>query len=216
MFKGMFVKKYYVMIVQVIIIALCFPIFALFGKSADPLYSFVFSFLAYWILIAVGTLLIVLFDEAVAKRLKGYVISANKRILLLINFIPAVAVFCIVFIPNTADINLKLFSAVAVIALFNGTFEELFWRGIALSKYSSSTMSLLLSTMLFTVFHFAFLLLPLHYHGGVINLVGGAAFMGVIWMSVSKITKNISFSIGAHILVNCFAFTGLFIDNKLM
>jgi len=103
-----------------------------------------------------------------------------------------------------------------VIALFNGTFEEIFWRGLVLSKYASSAGFLAVSTCLFGIYHFAFLLLPLKYQGGAPNLVGGAVFMGLIWLIVSRYTKNILYSIFAHILVNCFTFSGLFVDNQLL
>jgi len=93
--------------------------------------------------------------------------------------------------------------------------ENFFWRGIVLSKYSDQNYRIVLSTFLFSVFHFAFLLLPLSYHGGFVNLVGGAAFMGFIWVFVSKYTHNISFAKQSHILVNFFAFIGLFIDNGI-
>jgi membrane protease YdiL (CAAX protease family) len=209
-------KKYFLLLLQVVISSLCFPIFMLFGKIFAPLPSFVFSFLSYWILITVGTLIMVLFDEETGRQLRGYLLSAKYKPLLLLNFVPVLGVLFVVFIPNLAEFNITLISAVLVIAIFNGILEEVFWRGFVLSRYASSNVLMAVSTLIFGLFHFAFLFLPLTYQGGAINLVGGAAFMGALWLVVSKFTRNITFTIIAHILVNFFAFSGLFLDNNLM
>lgn len=105
---------------------------------------------------------------------------------------------------------------VGLIALFNGTMEEVFWRGITLSEYDESPSLLAASSVLFAVFHFAFLFLPLTYQGGAANLIGGSAVMGVIWLLVTKFTKNLWFALAAHVVVNFFAFTGLFVDNGML
>lgn len=209
-------KKSSLIVLQLFIVSLCFPIFYHFGKNLTPLLSFTFSLMSYWILILIASLVIIIFDVGTNKILKSYFKSPKYKSLLFLNFIPVLGVLFVVLIPNISNLDIKLISVVLVISLFNGILEEVFWRGIVLSKNSDSKILLILSTSLFTVFHFGFLLLPLKYHGGAINLVGGAAIMGFLWLFISKFTRNISFAIIAHILVNCFAFLGLFIDNNLI
>ena len=208
-------KRYSLLFLQLGIVAACFAIFAFFGRLANPLNAYLFSFLAYWILISFTSLGLILCNVELATQLKTYLINPKRKYLLGLNFVPVVGVLFVVFIPNIPNLDIWLLSGVIVISLFNGVFEELFWRGIVLVRYANSTLLLLASMALFTVFHFAFLFLPLAYQGGTVNLVGGSAIMGLLWLFVAKYTKNITFAMLAHVLVNLFAFTGLFIDNNL-
>jgi membrane protease YdiL (CAAX protease family) len=200
----------------VIIVGMCFPVFFIFGKFFNPLNSLYFSFFSYWFLLLITSLFFILYDKRSTKSLKLYFLTIKKPFLILINFIPVFAVFFVAFIPVIPKMQLNIFFVVLLISLFNGTIEEIFWRGLVLSKYSESNILIIISLFLFSIFHFVFLQLPLIYHGGVINLVGGAAFMGFIWLFISKYTKNILFPIIAHIFVNFFAFSGLFIANNLL
>ncbi len=203
-------------ILQILLVGLCFPIFYYIGKHFDPLNSFIFSFLAYWFLLFSFTVLILLTDKEIGTKISSYFTSINKAPVVIISFIPVIAVFIVVFLPIKTEINTNVLIAVLNISLFNGFFEEIFWRGLVVSKFSSSVINLVISLILFSAFHFAFLLLPLTYNGGALNLVGGAAFMSIIWLISTRITKNILFSSIAHVLVNFFAFSGLFLDNNLL
>lgn len=207
--------KYNILYIQASIVILCFPIFAFFGKLKDPLNAYIFSFLAYWILISFASISFILLDSRKTAKLSNYLIKAKRKYLLGLSFVPTMGVLFIVFLPNLPSLNPWLLSAVLLISLFNGVLEELFWRGITLVEYAESVPLLFISTALFTTFHFAFLLLPLEYQGGAVNLVAGSAIMGALWLFVAKYTENITAIMVAHVLVNLFAFVGLFIDNNL-
>ena len=209
-------KKYLLITLQIITVGICFLLFYFIGKLFSPLNSFILSFLSYWIILVVISIVYILNDESVNKHLKTLFLTFKRKPLVLINFIPVLTVFIVAFKPIIPNVHIKVFSFVLLISIFNGFIEEIYWRGLVLSKYTESNILIIIPTILFSIFHFAFLLLPLNYHGGAINLVGGAAFMGFIWLFISKYTKNILFSIIAHILVNFFAFSGLFISNNLI
>lgn len=208
-------KKYSLLLIQIFIVVFCFPIFFFLGKIFNPLDSFVFSFLSYWILLFITSLILVIKDFQLSSNLKKYFTQSKSILISLVSFVPVLAVFFVAFLPIIKNLNLSIFIIVLLISLFNGFFEEIFWRGLVLSKYSDSNLFLIISTIMFSIYHFAFLFLPIEYQGGSANLVGGAAFMGFIWIYVSKKTENIVYSIIAHQLVNFFAFSGLFILNNL-
>ena len=71
------------------------------------------------------------------------------------------------------------------------------------------------SSVLFGMWHISLWYLKgITYHGGFAALVGGAFAMGLLWSYSARKLKNITLCIYAHILVNIFAFTGLFVDNN--
>jgi len=209
-------KKHILLVVQIGIVILCFPIFFVISKISTPLLTFVFSLIAYWSLMIISFGILIKKDKYILKNLKSYFRKSHSTLFSLISFIPVIAVFFVAFIPVIDQLNIAIIIVVLTISLFNGLFEEVFWRGLVLSKYSSTISMIMLSTLLFTMYHFAFLFLPIQYDGGAVNLVGGAAFMGLIWMFVSKKTNNIVYSIVAHQFVNFFAFSSLFIMNGLL
>lgn len=208
-------RKNRLILIQFVVVGLCFPIFYFLGNHFNSLNSFVFSLLSYWFLIISVSSFLIIKDNNVAARLSSYFLTIKKAPIALISYIPVIAVFFVVFFPIRTEISVYLFIAVLVISLFNGFLEEIFWRGLVVSEYSNSIIHLVISLILFSAFHFVFLLLPLSYNGGAIYLVGGATFMGILWLASTKITKNILFSSLAHVLVNLFAFSGLFFDNNL-
>ena len=55
----------------------------------------------------------------------------------------------------------------------------------------------------------------MNYQGGFIALVGGAYIMGMLWCFISRKVQNIKYCIMAHVFVNFFAFTGLFVQNNI-
>jgi len=67
---------------------------------------------------------------------------------------------------------------------------------------------------LFGVWHFAvWFAKGVTYNGGVLPLVGGAYFLGLLWTWVTRSTGNFRAAALAHTLVNLFALTGLFVNN---
>jgi hypothetical protein len=103
------------------------------------------------------------------------------------------------------------------ISIVNGTIEEIYWRGLYLRVFKENHYFILIvSPLLFALMHGSFLAIKgMAYHGGVSALVGGALFMGLLWSFVSFKLNSIRYCIVGHVLVNVFAFTGLFVENNL-
>jgi len=162
---------------QLILVVLCFPVFYLIGLVFDPFVAFVTAMVSYWLMIVISVLYL--------KKKKIYTISRVKVGLKLpsnflvstISLIPAIAVFFIAFLPILDSLNSSILVTVVVIALMNGFIEKVFWRGIVIDIYKDRISMIVYSTLLFTVFHFVFLFLPITYDDGALNLVGGSLFM---------------------------------------
>ncbi len=69
-------------------------------------------------------------------------------------------------------------------------------------------------TIMFSCWHIALALAQgMVYTGGGLALIGGASFMGFLWGIVAFKTKSIKYTTIAHVLTNCFAFSGLIYEN---
>jgi len=111
---------------ELILVILAFPIFFLFGKVFTAKESFILSMFAYWILIGVSTVFLLFNNNDLSRKLKSYFIKPKRKWLLLLNFIPAVAVFFVTFLLNISKLNLGLIFTFGMIAIFNGTIGEFF------------------------------------------------------------------------------------------
>ncbi len=101
---------------------------------------------------------------------------------------------------------------IAVIALTNGTLEELFWRGVLLPAPQARDAALALA--LFVGWHLALLAATgVHVTGGALGLLGGAFFGGLLWTMARLQTGTVGFGIVAHVLLNLFAFSELTVHN---
>jgi membrane protease YdiL (CAAX protease family) len=100
-------------------------------------------------------------------------------------------------------------------AVINGFVEEFFWRGMYLLQFRKSVViGMVVAPLLFAAYHIALWYVKgITYQGGIFALVGGAYVMGLLWSWVSRKTGTIFSVTIAHILVNVFAFTGLFVEN---
>lgn len=155
-------------------------------------------------------------EPATRAGLRSYLGRARKPWIALLAFVPAVLTFFAAFLPVASRAHVTALLVVAAVALVNGSVEEVFWRGLVLARPDESPRRIVASQVLFTVFHFAFLFLPVSYHGGAAALVGGAAFMGALWLAVTRYGGSLLFVIAAHVLTNFFAFTQLFTENELV
>ena len=127
---------------------------------------------------------------------------------------PTIGVFFVQFLPNINLLTIGIIVLVLVNAIFNGIIEEFFWRGLYLLEFKQNIwIGLWLSTFLFGAWHVALYSIQDISYGGFSALVVGSALMGLLWGFCSRKLDNISFPIIAHIMVNVFAFTGLYIEN---
>lgn len=130
-------------------------------------------------------------------------------------FIPVVATFIVAFLPTIKDLKLGMLLLLLVYSIVNGLLEEMFWRFSFNELFGENILrAYIVPTILFSCWHVALLFAKgVTYSGGAPALVGGAAFMGVLWGFVMFKTKNIKIVIIAHVLTNFFAFSQLLYDN---
>lgn len=141
--------------------------------------------------------------------------TADYIVLLLLTCLPVLLVFMISFLPNMTGATPKLLALAALLALINGTLEELFWRGAFISQFLHSfRFAVLYPLVLFTAWHISLgLIKGASFHGGIFALLAGAAIMGLLWGWLTWKTKSIYLSTLSHIGVNFFAFTEVLHSN---
>lgn len=178
--------------------------------------AFIIALIIYWIIISIFSIIIV------SKNFSQYRFLIKpkhhpKEILSynIFSFTPVAGVFFVAFIPNMVDLSFANALIIIIISVINGTVEEFYWRGLYLKIFRNNDfVGIILSSILFASWHISLWILnDITYHGGFPALVGGAFFMGLIWSYVTRKTGNIFYCTIAHILVNIFAFTGLFVNN---
>jgi membrane protease YdiL (CAAX protease family) len=110
---------------------------------------------------------------------------------------------------------LKTGLIILAVSIFNGSIEEVYWRGLYIKIFKENRyLILIVSPLLFALMHGSFLAIKgVTYQGGIFALIGGALFMGVLWSYVSLKLESLRYGIAGHILVNVLAFTGLFAEN---
>ena len=130
-------------------------------------------------------------------------------------FIPVLGVFFVSFLPNASKLTFSTGALLIFTVLLNGAIEELYWRGLYLLEYPNDTrIGFFFSLLLFGAWHVSlWFARDVVYKDGFIALVGGAYGLGLIWTWVARSNGNLKAVIPAHILVNLFAFTALFVDN---
>ncbi len=130
-------------------------------------------------------------------------------------FIPVYVVFFIAFLPNVASLGARLSFLVVATAAANASVEELYWRGLYLREFGDNALiGLWIATALFGGWHVSLYLIEgITFRGGFGALVGGAAAMGLLWSYVSRRLGNVAATTLAHVLVNAFTFTQLYVDN---
>ena len=185
---------------------------AMLGKTK----GYIVSNMVYWGIFCLP--LTILYTKGSWTSIKSmYSAALEGKKIVLYNaaaFFPVVATGIIVFIPTVQKAPAVAILLALAYAVVNGTMEELFWRGLYNTVFTSIGTAYIIPTILFSMWHIALALANgMLYHGGAVALLGGAAFMGVLWGAVAYETKSIRFTTMAHVLTNFFAFSGLIYDN---
>ena len=192
-----------------------FPIFtAVFGKTM----GYVLGFCSYWFLFCIPFSLYSCNGFNGLKELYSPLsnISATIKMLnYLLAFIPCIAIFFVVFKEFVPNAGFRVLAIALLFALINGTFEEMFWRGVFNKVFHNNIyLSYIYPSLFFGIWHIAlYLAKGMVYQGGFASLVGGAFFMGLLWGWVAYKTRSIKVVTLAHITANFFAFTGLIYEN---
>ena len=154
--------------------------------------------------------------DYVRKAWNGHSENKYAKWIFFAAFIPVIPTFFIsVLYPSVSKLTLSTAALVIFTSVVNGPIEEFYWRGLYLLEYRDNKwIGFFLSTLLFGAWHFAvWFAKGMHYNGGVLPLVGGAYFLGMLWMWVTRSTGNFRAAAFAHILINLFALAGLFVEN---
>lgn len=129
-------------------------------------------------------------------------------------FLPVAIVAIVASMAFAANpLPLWVVGAVVLIAICNGTLEELFWRG-TVQKNGATVRGIALGVALFTSWHFALLTAQnVHVTGGALGLLGGAAMGGALWAYARAKTGRSGLGALGHIGLNIFAFLELTTHN---
>ena len=197
-----------------------FPFMFVVFKTLTSLYGtergYFIGFIIYWIYCI--TISSIVFRQNDNKFIDIFRINlkTNKYsvIFSLLTLIPVFGVFYIQFLPNVDLLTKGLLLLVLTNAILNGLIEELYWRGLYLLEFKQNIwLGFCFSTFFFGVWHIALYTIQDIDYGGFFPLVAGAFFMGLLWSFCTRQLNSITFPVIAHVLVNIFAFTGLYINN---
>lgn len=99
-------------------------------------------------------------------------------------------------------------------ALANAPLEELAWRRAFRANSDGRLRFEILGLVLFTLWH-----VPLSFSRGIdfdygiVGLVGGAFFLGTVWVFLTRAANSVGWPILSHVLVNLAAFVPFFASN---
>jgi membrane protease YdiL (CAAX protease family) len=206
-------KSFRFLAVQLTVFPYCVGLNLILERVMTPLESFVCALMAYWLYLLVATAIVCKSDEKVRENLAILVKRTTRPLVASMAFVAPIAVFGATVTTIISAATVRILILALLVALFNGFIEEVFWRGLSIANAQGSLVLVLLSTLLFGVYHFSFLVLDIVYQGRAAALVGGALVMGLLWMFVARRAGSIRTSILAHQVVNLLAFTSLFVQN---
>lgn len=119
------------------------------------------------------------------------------------------------FFVNTTHLTTHGAMLAAAIALINGPLEETAWRGGFMTRFADRPrLGFWLGWVLFTAWHIPLALSHgVVFDGGWINLVGGAAALGLLWSWIAWRTGSVFWVSIAHVLTNVLTFWVFFDRN---
>ncbi|MGB5824758.1 MAG: CPBP family intramembrane glutamic endopeptidase [Proteocatella sp.] len=184
------------------------------GKTA----GYIAGFCIYWILFCIPVSLYSCNSFSELKAIyyqKSNIKTAKRNIWNIIAFTPCLATLFVVFKEFAPIAGLQVLALALLYALINGTFEEMFWRGVFNKVFNNNIfLAYIYPSVFFGIWHIAlYFAKGIEYQGGFVALVWGSFFMGLLWGWVAYKTKSIKVVTVAHIITNFFAFTGLIYEN---
>lgn len=191
---------------------------------ALPLFAAAFHLLTGWLGPIAGTIAGLALGWLLMGALSFQTLDAGTRGLLLTHQRPPrllglLALAPVVIVAGVALASLgdssfpPLFLVlVAVMALINGTLEEVFWRGALLP--APDREGVIVGWVLYVAWHLVFIFAQgVEMPGGVAMLLPGAAVMGAIWMALRLKTGTLGPAIASHVAFNLFLFADLAARN---
>lgn len=117
---------------------------------------------------------------------------------------PVVGGFATRLLPTLPRATVAVVALALFIAVVNASLEELFWRGVYIRLFPGRLIAgWLYPAALFALWH----LVPTSISGFAVDLVVGAAFLGLVYGWVAQRTGTIRYTIVAHIALNAMGLT---------
>lgn len=209
-------KKRTLLVSSLILLPFTFILLQITTFTLGPKWGYVTGFIGYWIYCLLTAALMAgsdwnyfraMWDQHREVKYEKWIGFAA--------FIPVLGVFFVSFLPNASKLTISTGALLIFMAVLNGSIEEFYWRGLYLLEYRDNVpIGFFLSTLLFGAWHFSvWSARGIVYKDGIVALIGGAYVMGLLWAWVARSQGNIRAVVFAHVLVNLFAFTSLFVDN---
>ena len=209
-------KKRILLVSSFIILPLMLVWFQITSTYLGPKWGYIIGLAGYWTHCLFTAWLMAGFDLKYFKNAwNGKSENNHAKWIYLAAFIPIIPTSLITFLYPLTNLTPTTLLLAIFTSIVNGPIEEFYWRGLYLLEYHDNKwIGFFLSTLLFGLWHFAvWFAKGVHYNGGILPLVGGAYFLGLLWAWVTRSTGNFRAAAFAHILVNLFALTGLFVNN---
>lgn len=178
-------------------------------RLLPPLAGYGLAFLLYWSALGLAILRHLAPDER--ARLTTW--RPPGRALAACGLVPViVAAWVALGTLETSAMPGAMLFVIAILALVNGTLEELFWRGALLPRPDRE--GALVSLGLFTAWHVApALAFGMAPTGGPAALILGALALGAVWTLMRLRTGTLGAAIASHVGLNIFAFADLLARN---
>ena len=209
-------KKRILLISSIVLLPFTFLLFQFTTLLLGPKWGYFTGFLGYWLYCLLTAWYLSGADLNCLKPLwKQQHSGKYVKWIALAAFLPALGTFFVAFIPNAALLTFSTGVLLVLMAVINGSVEELYWRGLYLLEYPNDTrIGFLFSWLLFGSWHVSlWFARGVIFTDGFLALVGGAFGLGLLWTWSARSSGNLRTVIPAHILTNLFAFTALFVDN---
>lgn len=197
----------------VLIAALLVIVPALTQSLGGPL-GYLASLIVYWLGFCVPVI-----TWHVWKQRDGRLFSESLAWrdwwLLLILLVQVSAIGLAAVVPNTTHLTTHGAMLAAAVAIINGPLEEIAWRGGFMTRFADRPrLGFWLGWVLFTAWHIPLALSHgIVFDGGWINLVGGAAALGLLWNWIAWRTGSVFWVSIAHVLTNVLTFWVFFDRN---
>lgn len=193
-------------------VALMIVVAPLLGRYLDSLAAVLLLLSMYW----AGACTLALASAPRSDLVGLYRTPLNRRPLeVVLTWLPTAATLCSALLLSAWLVPVGVWPAIVVLAIVNGSVEELFWRGAFVATFPRELgLAYLYPSVLFAVWHVAMaLVVGMRYPSGPFALIGGAAVLGLMWGWVLWRTRDLRSVSAAHVITNVFAFAGVVMLN---
>ena len=203
-------RKTFIYLLPLVLLLTTAAAFYFFSEWFGKKRGYFFGFLFYWIVWCVTIPLLMIGARGVIELYKTRGPALGKKKLRNIAFLvfPLVVVYCYEFPKVIGNANQSVIVSSAVLAVVNGTFEEILWRGTFLKIMGeNSRLYVLVSSLGFAIWHLAPQIVFRNPHpGGAFSFVAVSFALGLLYSIVVKDTRSLFLTTVSHIL---FDFSGL-------